>query len=283
MRVAIQGGKASFHEIACRQYFEGEDIEIVECNTFRKVCALVQNGEVDNGMIAIENSIAGTILPNYGLIQEYKLRITGEIKLRIKQNLMALPGQKVSDIKKVSSHYMALQQCSEYLQTLSEDLELEEFYDTADSAKEIREYNLMGVAAIAGELAAELYDLEILAPGIETIKLNYTRFLILNKEQQNILPKEQLDKATLSFELPHRVGALAEILKLIVDNKLNLTKIQSVPIIGQPDEYTFFVDCMWENYGQYERCIAVLRNLVINPRILGEYKNWEINYDHIDS
>lgn len=282
MKVAIQGGKASFHEIASRAYFGNSNVEPVECSTFRKVCKLVRDGEVATGLLAIENSIAGTILPNYSLLQEYELRIVGEIKLRIKQNLMALPDQTLQDIKKVSSHYMALQQCAEFLQELP-GVELEEFYDTADSAKEIRTKNLVGVAAIASARAAELYGLNILEESIETIKLNFTRFFVLSNEQENVIEKEKLNKATLSFELPHRVGALADILKVIVDSQLNLTKIQSVPIIGKPDEYTFFVDCMWDSYIQYERCLVQLRNLVINPRILGEYTNWEIDYDNFDS
>lgn len=282
MKIAIQGGKASFHEIASRAYFNDQSVEPIECNTFRKVCQLVQSGEVDAGLMAIENSIAGTILPNYSLLQEYELRVVGEIKIRVKQNLMALPGQKITDIKKVSSHYMALQQCSEYLQELP-NIELEEFYDTADAAREIKLKSLNGVAAIASGRAAELYGLEVLSTSIETIKLNFTRFLVLSNKHQNVIEKEKLNKATLSFELPHRVGALADILKVIVDSELNLTKIQSVPIIGQPDEYTFYVDCMWDSYHQYERCLVQLRGLVINPRILGEYTNWEIDYDNINS
>lgn len=281
MKVAIQGGKASFHDIASRAYFSDVEVEPIECNTFRKVCETLGEG-VEYGLMAIENSIAGSILSNYSLIKEYELRIIGEIKLRIEQNLMALPGQQISEIKKVSSHYMALLQCSEFLDQYPE-MELEEFYDTADSAREIKEKQRYGTAAVAGALAAELYGLEILERGIETIKLNFTRFLVLTKKPKEAVNKQEVNKATLSFELPHQVGALAEILKIIVDNELNLTKIQSVPIIGKPDEYTFYVDCMWAKYSQYERCLAMLRNIVINPRILGEYKNWEINYDHFSS
>jgi len=282
LKIAIQGGKASFHEIASHQYFD-EEIEVVECRTFKKVGDMVAAGEVDYGLMAIENSIAGHILQNYTIIKERNLFVSGEIKLRIKQNLMVLPGQKIEDLHRISSHYMALRQCKEFLEPWDPTIELEEFYDTADAAKEIREKNLSGVGAIAGEMAAEVYDLEIIAESIETIKKNFTRFLVLQKENKAIHSKEVLNKATLSFELSHHVGALAKILQVIVDYKVNLTMIQSVPIIGKPDEYTFYVDCMWDNYQHWERCKAVLRNYVKHAQIIGEYKNWEIVYDNFSS
>ncbi len=273
MKVAIQGGRASFHEIASRKYFEGEPVEVVECRTFEDVCRQVDTEQVEYGMMAIENTIAGSILLNYGLIQKYDLRIVGEIKLRIKQNLMALPGQKLEDIKKVMSHYMALNQCTEFLDQYPV-WEREEYYDTADSAKAIKEEDLNGVAAIAGDFAAELYGLEVLAPEIETFKQNFTRFLVLvPKSINNPRLDGPTNKATISFELPDQVGSLAKALTIVVDHKINLTKIQSLPILGKPDQYTFYMDCMWDDYQDMRACLIALRHLVPRLNVMGEYRN----------
>lgn len=279
MKVAIQGGQASFHDIATHLFFENQDIELLENDTFKGVCKAIQEEEVEYGLLAIENSIAGTILLNYSLIEEFDLNIVGEYKLRIKHNLMALPGQSLEEIKLVRSHYMALLQCKEFLDKYPY-MTVEEATDTADSAKAIRENNSKGIAAIAGDKAAKLYDLEILAPEIETIKQNYTRFFVLSKKENHYYKRIDLDKATLSFELPHQVGALAKALQIIVDNEINLTKIQSVPIIGKPDQYTFYIDCIWSDYRNMLECYNELNSLVVNANILGEYKNFEINYDH---
>lgn len=281
MNIAIQGGKASFHDIAARQFFD-KDITTLECSTFREVCELVKNGRADFGLMAIENSIAGSILNNYGLLQEYGHFITGEYKLRIKQNLMALPGQRLEDITLVRSHYMALLQCGEFLDQFPR-IQVEKSHDTADSAREIREKELKGVGAIAGDYAAELYDLEILAESVETIKLNYTRFLVISTGRDKIVDKGPINKATLSFELPDEVGSLAQALKIIVDYQINLTKIQSIPIIGRPDQYTFYLDCVWNSDDNLKRCLVQLNKLIHNMRILGEYHNMEITYDHIKS
>ncbi len=275
-KIAIQGGPASFHDIASRNYYE-EKVDLEYCKTFREVCEKVISGEVDQGLMVIENSIAGSILPNYSLIKEYGLFIAGEYKLRIVQNLMALPGQQISDIKLAKSHYMALLQCKEYFER-HPHIVLEENHDTADSAKEIRENHEMGVAAIAGDLAAEIYNLEILSESIETNKLNFTRFWAVQKER---FLSATNNKATLSFELPNTVGALAEALKIIVDHGINLTKIQSIPLLGKPDQYTFYIDCIWSNQEQIKACYGQLYHLLTNLKVLGEYKNWEINYDHI--
>lgn len=281
MKVAIQGGKASFHDITTRAFFEGEDIDVVENDTFREVCELVKNEEVDYALLAIENSIAGYILPNFTLIREYDLNIVGEYKLRIKQNLMGLPGQMVSDLTEVKSHYMALLQCKEYLNQFPH-INVVEYHDTADSAKDIRQNNRVGVGAIAGEMAAELYGLEIITPSIETIKLNYTRFFVLSKKQKHYFPKQELNKSTLSFELPHTVGALAKALQIIVENNVNLSSIHSIPIIGKPDQYTFYIDCMYDDYLDMLRCYQVLERFVVDPTILGEYKNFEIDYSGLE-
>ncbi|MCP4521607.1 MAG: prephenate dehydratase [Cytophagales bacterium] len=275
MKIAIQGGRASFHEIATRKFFEGKEIETIECDTFRGVCEQLVGGDADYALLAIENSIAGSILGNYALMREHNLNIVGEVKLRIKQNLMALPGQKVEDLKKVRSHYMALLQCQEYLSQFPH-LEEEQSEDTADSAKAIREGNLSGVGAIAGEYAAEIYDLEILGESIETIKQNYTRFFVLSTQKKPLLDKEVLDKATIWFELPNEVGSLAKALKIIVDNNINLTKIQSLPIVGKPDQYTFYVDCIWGEYTNIKTCLVKLREFITDLTVLGEYKDWKI-------
>ncbi len=282
MKVAIQGGNASFHDIATRFFFKTENFTI-DCNdTFREVCEKLDKGEVDYALMAIENSIAGYILPNFSLIQDYGLNIVGEYKLRIKQNLMVLPGQDITQITEIKSHYMALLQCKEYLNEYPH-ISIKEYHDTADAAKDIKENQLKGVAAIAGELAAERYGLEILAPSIETIKLNYTRFFVLSKKQKHYHPRAELNKSTLSFELPHQVGALAKALEIIVGNNVNLSSIHSIPIIGKPDQYTFYIDCVYDDYIKVLKCYENLSKLVVNPTILGEYKKFEIDYTGLEA
>lgn len=271
MKVAIQGGLASFHDIAAHDYFSGE-VETVKCRTFKDVCSEVISGNVEYGLMAIENSIAGSILPNYSLIRNNELFIVGEYKMQIHQNLMAIPGQKLEDLHKVMSHYMALEQCREFLEKYP-NMELEENYDTADSAKEIKEDNLIGVGAIAGKMAAETYGLELLAENIETIQENYTRFLVLVKDKPAL---GETNKATICFEVPNEVGALAKVLHIVVEHEINLTKIQSVPIVGRPDQYTFYADCMWENPDAMRRCFVRLNDILPSLIVLGEYKNWEI-------
>jgi prephenate dehydratase len=271
-KIAIQGGKASFHDIAAHEYFPFE-IEIIECSTFELLCEKVAKGEVDYGFMAIENSIAATILLNYQLIQNHELSIVGEHQLRIVQNLMALPGQKLDDIKKVRSHYMALRQCNDFLNTQTQ-MEIEEYYDTADSAKFLLKEKIRGEAAIASAKAAQLYGLEIIAPSIETIKLNFTRFLVLSKNDHNQIGSTK-NKATLSFELPDKVGSLTHALEIIVKNEINLSKIQSVPLIGKPDDYTFYLECTWNYFHQMEKCIVELKTLIPELKTLGIYKKFE--------
>ena len=276
MRIAIQGGPASFHDIAARKFF-GADVETVECATFRQLCEQLKSQKVDYAVMAIENSIAGSILANYSLMKEYHFNIIGEVQLRIEQNLMALPGVKLKDIKRVMSHYMALMQCEEFLLQQPQINEREEYHDTADSAKYIKEHGAKETAAIASRYAAELYGLDVIAESIETVKENFTRFLVLTTEKKYKVNGS--GKATLSFQLPDRVGALADVLKVIVDNKINLTKIQSIPILGKPNEYTFYVDCEWENYEDFKKSI-VINSIVNDLQILGEYKKGELIYDY---
>jgi prephenate dehydratase len=275
MKIAIQGGPASFHDIAARNYF-GPDIEIVPCKTFKELCNKLKNKEVDFAVMAIENAIAGSILGNYSLMQEYDFLIIGEISLRIEMNLMALPGTKIEEIEKVRSHYMALLQCEDFL-SKHPHMKMEEFHDTADSAREIREKNLKNTAAIAGRYAAKLYGLDLIAEGIETEKKNFTRFMVLSADRKQKV--KEPSKATLSFRLPNKVGALAGMLKVIVDNKINLTKIQSLPILGKPNEYTFYVDCEWEHYDNFRKGIEV-KSFAEDLKILGEYKKGETIHDY---
>lgn len=279
MRIAIQGGPASFHDIAARKFF-GAEVQTVECATFRQLCQELKTQKVDYAVMAIENSIAGSILPNYALMKEYHFNIIGEIQLRIEQNLMALPGIKLKDIKRVMSHYMALMQCDEFLLAQPQILEREEYHDTADSAKYIKEHQFKDTAAIASRYAAELYGLDIVAESVETVKENFTRFMVLTNNKK--LKVADSTKATLSFQLPNRVGALADVLKVIVDNKINLTKIQSLPILGRPSEYTFYVDCEWQNYEDFKKSI-VINSIVNDLQILGEYKKGEFIYDYTGS
>lgn len=278
MRIAIQGGNASFHDIAARDYF-GKDITTIHCDSFRKLCEVLKKKDVDYAVMAIENSIAGSILANYSLMREFNFYIVGEIQLRIEQNLMALPGTKISEVQKVRSHYMALLQCTDFLSHYPH-MQIEEYHDTAESARRIREKNEKGIAAIAGRFAAELYQLELIAEGIETEKKNYTRFMILSNNKKE--RAENADKATLCFQLPDKIGALAEVLRIIVENKINLTKIQSIPIIGKPNEYTFYVDCEFEDYDKFRQTISI-NSIVQDLKILGEYKKGKMIHDYSKS
>lgn len=278
MKIGIQGGKASFHEIAARNYF-GNNIETVECRTFKELCQELKSGHTDFAVMAIENSIAGSILGNYSLIQQFDFKIIGEIQLRIEMNLMALPGTKLEDVSKVRSHYMALWQCDEFL-SKHPRIKIEEYHDTADSARDLKLKNEEGVAAIASRYAAEVYGLDLLAEGIETEKKNFTRFMVLTRDKKYKV--EQAEKATLSFQLPNKVGALANLLKIIVDNNINLTKIQSIPILGRPNEYTFYVDCEWSRYEDFKKSIEI-NSLVRELKILGEYKTGKVIHDYTKS
>lgn len=275
MKIAIQGGKASFHDIAAHRLFNSEDMETVSCDSFKEVCDQLKSRKVDYAVMAIENSIAGSILPNYSLIESYNFKIIGEEKLRIKQNLMALPGQKIKDIQKAMSHYMALLQCKDFFGKHAH-IKLEEYHDTADAAKYIREHNLTGVGAIAGDMAAKLYGLEIIAPGIETMKLNYTSFFVLSRSTKSPFKRNDANKTTLSFELPHEAGSLAKSLNIINEFKISLTKIQSVPIVGKPDQYRFYIDCIWQDRAVAINCLSKLKKYCTSLNVMGYYKSCEI-------
>jgi prephenate dehydratase len=266
LKIAIQGIAGSFHEVAAR-YFFGPEIETKECDTFRILCQSLKDDEVDYCAMAIENTIAGSILPNYALLREFQFKIIGEVFIHIQMNLMALPGVKIEDLKFIHSHPIALNQCAEYLNTLKH-AKLVEKNDTAESAKVIQEENLRDTAAVASIAAAEMYGLEILEKRIETNKQNFTRFLILSK---TMVDKPENNKASISFELCHQIGALADILLIFRDNNINLTKIQSIPIIGKPYEYQFYVDLEWDGRENYENAVFQMLKKVTNFTVLGEY------------
>lgn len=265
-RVAIQGIKASFHEEAAFKFF-GTDIETIECESFKKTCEVLKNKQSDYVVMAIENSIAGSLLPNYSLLREYNFSIVGEVYLAIQLHLMALPGVKFEDIKYVQSHPIAIRQCSDFFDEFPQ-LQVVESSDTAACAKKIREENLTDTAAIANTLAAKLYDLQIMERRIESNKKNYTRFLILaNKPLENI----EINKASLSFQVGNAVGALAEVLNIFAENKINLSKIQSMPVLGKRNEYNFYVDIEWKNQANYDTAIRKVLKHTVNFTIMGEY------------
>ena len=273
LNVAIQGIAASFHEMAALNYFE-EPIETIECLTFHQLCENLKSGKADYAVMAIENSIAGSILPNYFLLQDYHFSIIGEIYLPIHMHLLVLPGVKLNDITTIESHPMAIRQCSEYLHALN-GVEIRESDDTALSAKRVSELKLKNTAAIANESAAKKWGLEILEKRIETHKKNFTRFLILTKRGNGNI---DCNKASLSFEVANEVGSLADALMTFKNNSINLTKIQSIPIIGRPSEYSIHVDVEWKKRKNYDVAMHQVLRQVKNLNVLGEYKKGKIEY-----
>lgn len=273
IKVAIQGIATSFHEVAAFMHFT-EEIETVECLSFHRLCESLKTGESNFAVMAIENSIAGSILPNYFLLQEYHFYIIGEVYLPIHMHLLALPGVKLRDIKCIESHPMAIRQCSDYLHHLS-GVEIRESDDTAYSAKKVADKKLQDTAAIANEQAAKKFGLEILEKRIETHKKNFTRFLILSKR---IPAKTDTNKASICFEVANEVGSLADALMTFKDNAINLSKIQSIPIIGKPSEYSIHVDVEWKRRRNYDEAMKQVLRQVRNLNILGEYKRGKVEY-----
>ncbi|TAJ05795.1 prephenate dehydratase [Marinilabiliaceae bacterium JC017] len=280
-KVAIQGGAGANHEIAARNYFEGENLEIIPCLTFPDLFATLQEDKTKYGIVAIENTLAGSLLPNHTLLKDSNLAIIGEYKLRIKHNLMALPGQTIDDIKEVHSHPMALAQCEAFFKNYPH-IKLIESEDTALSAMQIRENLQMGIAAIASELAAELYGLEIIEKGIETNKRNFTRFLIVTDkaktEVTELLENNRVNKSSLVFSLPHEEGSLSKVLTILAFYNINLTKIQSLPVVGKEWEYLFYVDLTFKGYPRYLQALDAIRPLCKNMKILGEYEIGKQSY-----
>jgi len=268
--IGIQGVKGSYHHGVALAYF-GNDIEIDECMSFPELVYNLEGGKCTDAVMAIENSIAGSIIPNYAYIDEHNLTICGEFYLSIDHCLMALEGQDISDIKEVYSHPMALLQCKEFFKKHNH-IKLIEDADTAEVAQRINKKQLKGVAAIAGKTAAEIYNLEILAEKIQTIKTNSTRFFILNTEKPKV-SEAVVNKASLKFVLNHNKGSLATVLNVMSDCNLNLTKIQSLPLIDKPWKYSFFVDVTFEDYADYEKAMSILKIMALELKVLGEYKN----------
>ncbi|MDP4238990.1 MAG: prephenate dehydratase [Bacteroidota bacterium] len=272
-KVAIQGVSGAFHEIAAREYFEGEEIEILPCNTFKDLFKALAADESLLGIIAIENTIAGSLLQNHNLLRESGCLIVGEHKLRIEHNLAALPGQRIDDLEEVYSHPIALMQCEDFLDE-HRHIKAIESEDTALSAKEIAENKILKRAAICSSLAAEKYGLEILAKGIETNKRNFTRFLIIAQPAlaEEMIHGTKLDKSTLVFTLPHEEGSLAKVLSILSFYHANLTKIQSLPIIGREWEYQFYINLTFDDYNRYRQSLDAIRPLTKDFQLLGEYK-----------
>jgi len=269
-RVSIQGYEGSFHQVAAEQYF-GKDVQVITCATFRELVRVASSQqESEGGVMAIENSIAGSILPNYNLLQQSDLRVVGEIYLQISQNLLVNPGVKLEDIREVHSHHMALLQCIDYLERRP-NWKLVETEDTALSAKHLMQHRSRHTAAIASKLAAHLFGLDILAPDIQTMKNNYTRFLILQR-QDSAVTVEQPDKASVNFHTDHSRGSLARVLSTIADGGINLSKLQSSPIPGSEWEYSFHADMEFEDMGQFERVIEAMRPLTAALKVYGIYK-----------
>jgi prephenate dehydratase len=266
---AIQGYEGSFHQVAAQQFF-GKNVEVIPCATFREVIKIAGNKkESDGGIMAIENSIAGSILPNYNLLQKSNLKIIGEIYLQIKQNLLVNPGVKLEDIREVHSHPMAIQQCLEYLD--KHNWKLIETDDTALSARHIHQHKSKHIAAIASKLAADLFKLDILASNIHTLKNNYTRFLVLQGED---IAKQvnDADKASVNFHTDHSRGSLARVLTKIAEHGINLSKLQSFPIPGSDFKYSFHADMEFDSLEQFNKVIEQIKPLTAGLNIYGVYK-----------
>lgn len=274
LKVAIQGIATSFHEVAALTFFKGNSIETVECLTFHALCEALKHDHAQFAVMAIENSIAGSILPNYFLLQEYHFTIVGELYLPIHMHLLALPGVKLNQIKTIESHPMAIRQCGDFLHRLP-TVDIRESDDTALSAMRLKEKKLRDTAAIANEYAAKKFGLQILEKRIETNKKNFTRFLILTKKTQ---AKVESNKASLSFEVSNEVGSLAEVLVTFKEHSINLTKIQSIPIIGKPREYSIHIDVEWKRRKSYDDAIRKVLRQTRNLNVLGEYKKGEIKF-----
>jgi prephenate dehydratase len=275
MKVSIQGETGCFHEVAARQYFNYDEIEIVPCSTFDITLSKVLKGEADYAVMAIENARSGSILQNYTLIRESGMKMLGEHNLRIVQNLMALPGQSLEDIHEVRSHPIALAQCMDYLKHHPNWM-LIESDDTAGSAKEIGENNLKGVAAIASSEAARIYGLDIIAPGIETYKQNYTRFLVVGREETG---NKEGNKISICFSTGHKPGSLAKVLVKLAEKEINLTKIQSVPRMYGEWQYMFYCDLEMPKNVNAEIIRRILRDYTSDLEVLGVYYKGDMLYD----
>lgn len=273
LQVTIQGVAGCFHEAAAREYFADREVETVPFATFQDMFEALDTDSSLVGILAIENTIAGSLMQNHEMLRHSRLRIIGEHKKRISHVLAALPGQKIDDLFEVNSHPMALMQCEQYLRH-HPNLKITEHFDTAGSARDIAEKKLLGHAAVCGDFAARMYGLDILANGIETNTRNFTRFLIVTNPllAAELGPEEkEIDKASIVFTLPHAGGALSKVLTIFSFYDMNLTKIQSMPIIGREWEYRFYVDFTFESVVRYHQAISAVRPLTNELAVLGEY------------
>ncbi|MBR5480373.1 MAG: prephenate dehydratase [Bacteroidaceae bacterium] len=274
INVAIQGFKGSFHDIAARRYFENEDVQLSCYGSFEEVFNHVKENPESVALVAIENTIAGSLLHNYELLRESGLTVVGEHKLRISHSIMCLPQDDWADIKEVNSHPVALMQCREFLNR-HEEMKVVEVADTAGAAATISNKKLRGHAAICHRDVAQIYGMKILQEGIETNKHNFTRFLVLaNKEKaRSLRESSKTDKASIEFTLPHEEGSLSAILSILSFYKLNLTKIQSLPIIGKEWQYMFYIDLTYSSPTNFRQAINAISPLTQELNLLGEYNN----------
>ena len=268
--IAIQGAEGSYHHKVARDFY-GTTIQLEECMSFDVLVDSLLTNKANRGIMALENTIAGSIIPNYALIDKHNLHIIDEQYLNIHHHLMALKGKTIEDIKEVCSHPMALLQCKEYFKKYPH-IKLVEDVDTAEVAKRIAKHQLKGVAAIAPKIAAEIFGLEVIEDEIQTIKENSTRFVIVQTKKPEI-NEANINKASIKFQLDHKRGSLAAILNAISDCKMNLTKIQSLPVIEKPWKYSFFVDVTFQEYKDYQKAIAIIKIMAEEFKVLGIYKN----------
>ncbi len=282
IRVAIQGVQGSFHEIAAVEYFSGKEITTYPCDTFDDLFRVLSEGAVDYGIVAFENSVAGSILPNYGLLRRSQLPVIGEIYLRIIQNLIALPGQHLSDLHEIHSHPMAIQQCNVFLDKMRKrGVKVVETVDTALSARLISEGRQQGIGAIASSSAAAIYNLSIIKKEIEADKQNFTRFLIISGNRNNTDSDNTdagSDKAMVCFSLPHKVGSLSQVLSVLAFYQISLTKIQSLPIVGTPWEYQFHIDLVYSDFKRYRLALDAIKPLTEGLEIIGEFRQGIMPY-----
>ena len=272
-RVAIQGGPGAYHEIAAREYFIDEELEIVPCATFRDIFIESAKDPSLVAVMAIENTIAGGLLPNHDLLKLNNLSIAGEHKLRISHTISALPGTTIKEVKEVVSHPMAIMQCEDFIDTLH-GVKVVEHEDTALAARDISVNRIIGSAAICSSLAAEMYGLEVIAKGIETNKRNFTRFLILAQGDmlKEVQKENNINKSSLVFVLPHKEGSLSQVLSVLSFYDVNLTRIQSLPIIGREWEYQFYIDLTFDSFSRSKQSLDAILPLVSGLKILGEYR-----------
>ncbi len=271
-KIAIQGFPGSYHEIAARSYFEHDEIELIPCHTFKDIFKEIRKDPKVIGLMAIENTVAGSLLNNYSLLKDSQYQITGEYKLRISHNLAALPGQSIEDIHEVISHPMAIMQCETFFEDYPH-IKLIEGEDTALIAEDIAKNQIQGRGAICSSLAVERFGLNALASAIETNKRNFTRFLVIEDVwESNGNDRNETNKASFAFSLPHSEGSLSKVLTILSFYNVNLTKIQSMPVLGHAWEYMFYIDLTFDDYIRYQQSIDAIKPLTANLKNLGEYK-----------